>query len=170
MSDIKVVFVILGITAIAALVFLAIEPFLTPLRVAFLVVLIFLAGSTWKLARLFGSFWRRWARKDLSPGDVSALRELRNDGQHPHPARLQRLRGRGFIEEHEGDRPRVTMKGRVALLLGQPVRARRMAFWGRPTPALADRKQQAMSKARGEPAPGLTGVRPARGELGGAAL
>jgi hypothetical protein len=141
MSDIrkmnKVVFVILGITAIAALVFLEIEPFLSPLRVAFLVVLILLARATWKLARLFGSFWRQWARKDLRTGDLSALLDLSRAGRRPNPDCLQRLRGRGFIEEHEGDKPPVTMKGRVALLLGQPVRARRMTF--RPTPALADR-------------------------------
>jgi hypothetical protein len=44
-------------------------------------------------------------------------REDRSSG--PHPARLQRLRSRGFIEEHEGDKPPVTMKGRMALLLGK---------------------------------------------------
>jgi hypothetical protein len=123
------------------------------LYLAFLVVLILLAGATWKL---FRSFWRRWARKDLRSGDLIALRGLTIRGGRwsgPYPDRLQRLRGRGFIEGHEGDKPAVTMKGRVALLLGQPVRARRMAFWDRPAPALADRKilEQAMSKARGEP-------------------
>jgi hypothetical protein len=90
--------------------------------VAFLVVfLILLAGATWKLVRLFGSFWRRWARKGLRPGDLIALRGLttREDRwSGPHPARLQRLRRRGFIEEHEGDKPPVTMKGRMALMLG----------------------------------------------------
>jgi hypothetical protein len=89
---------------------------------AFLVVLILLAGATWKLVRLFGSFRRRWARKDLRPGDLTALRGLTTrDGRWsgPYPDRLQRLRRRGFIEEHEGDKPRVTMKGRVALLLGR---------------------------------------------------
>jgi hypothetical protein len=89
---------------------------------AFLVVLIVLAGVTWKLVRLFGSFWRRWARKGLQAGDLTALRRLTTrEGRwsSPHPARLQRLRRRGFIEEHEGDKPRVTMKGRMALLLGR---------------------------------------------------
>ena len=91
---------------------------------AFLVVLILLAGATWKLVRLVGSFWRRWARKGLRPGDLTALRGLTARAPRvglwsgPYPAQLQRLRGRGFIEEHEGDKPRVTMKGRVALLLG----------------------------------------------------
>jgi hypothetical protein len=66
-------------------------------------------------------FWRRWARKDLRPGDLTALLELTRGGRwnDPNSARLQRLRRRGFIKEHEGDRLRVTMKGRVALLLGR---------------------------------------------------
>jgi hypothetical protein len=92
------------------------------LYLAFLVVLILLAGATWKLVRLFNSFWRRWARKDLRPGDLTALRGLTaRDGRWsgPDPVRLQRLRGRGFIEEHEVNKPPVTMKGRVALLLGR---------------------------------------------------
>jgi len=104
-------------------------------ELAFLLVLILLVGAAWKLVRLFRSFWRRWARKDLRPGDLIALRGLTaRDGRWsgPYPDRLQRLRGRGFIEEHEGNKPPVTMKGRVALLLGQPVRARRLAFWARP--------------------------------------
>jgi hypothetical protein len=91
-------------------------------ELAFLVVLILLAGATWKLVRLFNSFWRRWARKDLRPGDLTALGGVTTrDGRWsgPYPDRLQRLRGRGFIEEHEGNKPRVTMKGRVALLLGR---------------------------------------------------
>ena len=91
-------------------------------EIAFLLVLILLAGATWKLVRLFGSLWRRWARKDLRPGDLIALGGLtpRNSRwSGPDPARLQRLRQRGFIEEHEGEKPRVTMKGRVALRLGR---------------------------------------------------
>jgi hypothetical protein len=97
--------------------------FLLPfsVEIAFLVVLI-LAGVTWKVVRLFGSFWRRWARKGLRTGDLIALRGLTiRDGRWsgPYPDRLQRLRGRGFIEEHEGDKPRVTMKGGVALLFGR---------------------------------------------------
>ena len=88
-------------------------------EIAFLLVLILLAGG---LVRLFRSFWRRWARKDLRSGDLIALRGLTaRDGRWrgPYPAQLQRLRGRGFIEEHEGNKPPVTMKGRVALLLGR---------------------------------------------------
>ena len=95
-------------------------------EIAFLLVVILLAGATgklvWLLVRLFRSFWRRWARKDLRPGDLTALRGLtaRNSRwSGPYPDRLQRLRGRGFIEEHEGNKPLVTMKGRVALRLGR---------------------------------------------------
>ena len=95
-------------------------------EIAFLLVLILLAGATWKLVRLlvrlFRSFWRRWARKNLRPGDLIALGgpTPRNGWwSGPHPDRLQRLCQRGFIEEHEGEKPRVTMKGRVALLLGR---------------------------------------------------
>jgi hypothetical protein len=86
---------------------------------AFLVVLI--AGATWGLVRLFGaktSFGRRWARKDLRLGDVSALLDLSRAGRRPNPDCLQRLRRRGFIGGDDAD-PRVTMKGRVALLLGR---------------------------------------------------
>ena len=84
--------------------------------IAFLLVLILLAVATWKLARRFRSFWRRWARKDLSPGDVSALLGLSRAGLRPIPARLQRLRRRGLIDGDDTDL-RVTLKGRVALLL-----------------------------------------------------
>jgi hypothetical protein len=61
-------------------------------------------------------FLRRWARKDLRPGDLTALRELTWDDRwgDPNPARLRRLDKRGFIKGL-----RVTMKGRVALLLGR---------------------------------------------------
>jgi hypothetical protein len=86
---------------------------------AFLVVLI--AGATWGLVRLFGaktSFGRRWARKDLRLGDVSALLDLSRAGRRPNPDCLQRLRRRGFVKTRE-DEPRLTMKGRVALLLGR---------------------------------------------------
>jgi hypothetical protein len=50
---------------------------------------------------------------------MSALRELTRDGRwdDPNLVRLQRLCGRGFIKGHEGDNLRVTMKGRIALLL-----------------------------------------------------
>ena len=95
-------------------------------EIAFLLVLILLAGAAWKLmwllVRLFRSFWRRWARKDLRPGDLIALGGLtaRNSRwSGPNPDCVQRLRGRGFIDGHEGEKPRVTMKGRVALLLGR---------------------------------------------------
>ena len=76
-------------------------------EIAFLLVVILLAGATgklvWLLVRLFRSFWRRWARKDLSPGDVSALLGLSRAGLRPIPARLQRLRRRGFIDEDDTD-------------------------------------------------------------------
>ena len=94
-------------------------------KLAFFLVLILLAGAAWKLARLFRSFWRRWARKDLRSGDLIALRGLTTRTPRMglwsgrYPAQLQRLRGRGFIEEHEGNKPPVTLKGRVALLLGR---------------------------------------------------
>jgi hypothetical protein len=46
---------------------------------------------------------------------------LTSDGRwdDPNPARLQRLNTRGFIKKREDARPRVTMKGRAALLLGR---------------------------------------------------
>ena len=52
-------------------------------------------------------------------GDLSALRDLTRDGRwnDPNPNRLRRLRRRGFIDGDDAAL-RVTMKGRVALLLG----------------------------------------------------
>jgi hypothetical protein len=65
-------------------------------------------------------FWRRWARKDLIAGDLASLLDLTRDGRwsDPNPNRLRRLRRRGFIDG-DGAALRVTMKGRVALLLGR---------------------------------------------------
>jgi hypothetical protein len=65
-------------------------------------------------------FWRDWARKDLKPGDLSALRELCDTSRwhDPSPARLQRLSNRGLIAKRNDDKVHVTMKGRTALLLG----------------------------------------------------
>jgi len=62
---------------------------------------------------------RRWARKELQPGDFSALRELSKGWGVPGLARLNRLSDRGFVEKREGGKVRVTMKGRAALLLGR---------------------------------------------------
>ena len=64
-------------------------------------------------------FWRDWARKDLQRGDLNALVELKRGWGAPSPARLERLGERGFIEELDDHKLRVTMKGRVALLLGR---------------------------------------------------
>jgi len=64
-------------------------------------------------------FWRDWARKDLQRGDLNALVELKRGWGVPSPARLERLGERGFIEELDDHQLRVTMKGRVALLLGR---------------------------------------------------
>ena len=64
-------------------------------------------------------FWRDWARKDLQRGDLNALVELKRGWGVPSPARLERLGERGFIEELDDHKLRVTMKGRVALLLGR---------------------------------------------------
>jgi hypothetical protein len=54
-------------------------------------------------------------------GDLSALLELTRVDRwdDPDPARLQRLDKRGFTKKRENERPGVTMKGRVALLLGR---------------------------------------------------
>ena len=64
-------------------------------------------------------FWRDGARKDLQRGDLNALVELKRGWGAPSPARLERLGERGFIEELDDHKLRVTMKGRVALLLGR---------------------------------------------------
>ena len=64
-------------------------------------------------------FWRDWARKDLQRGDLNALLELKRGWDIPRPARLARLSDRDFIEEDDYGKLRVTMKGRVALLLGR---------------------------------------------------
>ena len=54
-------------------------------------------------------FWRDWARKDLQRGG----------GAFPVWLAFERLGERGFIEELDDRKLRVTMKGRVALLLGR---------------------------------------------------
>jgi hypothetical protein len=72
----------------------------------------------------FIMFWRDWARKDLQRGDLNALWEIKRGRGVPGTARLERLSDREFIEEFDGGKLRVTMKGRVALLLGR--RARRV--------------------------------------------
>jgi len=65
-------------------------------------------------------FSRQWARKDLIAGDLSALLDLSRGGRwdNLNPNRLRRLRRRGFIYGDDAA-PRVTLKGRVALLLGR---------------------------------------------------
>ena len=75
-----------------------------------------LFSPQWVLAVFM--FWRQWARKDLRPGDMTALWEMTYDGRwdDPNLVRLQRLRRRGFVDGD--DDLRVTLKGRVALLLG----------------------------------------------------
>jgi hypothetical protein len=67
----------------------------------------------------FIMFWHDWARKDLQRGDLNALRELKRGWGVPSPPRLERLWDREFIEEFDGGKLRITMKGRVALLLGR---------------------------------------------------
>jgi len=64
-------------------------------------------------------FWRDWARKDLQRGDLNALVELKRGWGVPSPARLERLKDRSFIKELDEHKLRVTIKGRVALLLGR---------------------------------------------------
>jgi hypothetical protein len=64
-------------------------------------------------------FWCDWARKDLQRGDLNALVELKRGWGVPSPARRERLGDREFIEEDDHGKLRVTMKGRVALLLGR---------------------------------------------------
>jgi hypothetical protein len=66
-------------------------------------------------------FCHNWARKDLQRGDLSALLELTDNSRwnDPNSARVQRLRDRGFIAKRSDDKVRVTMRGRVALLLGR---------------------------------------------------
>ena len=64
-------------------------------------------------------FWRDWARKDLQRGDLNALVELKRGWGVPSPVRLERLGERGFIEQLDDHKLRVTVKGRVTLLLGR---------------------------------------------------
>jgi hypothetical protein len=65
-------------------------------------------------------FLHQWARKDLQSGDMSALLELtdRDRWDNPNPARVARLLRRGFVTR-TGEKLQVTIKGRMALLLGR---------------------------------------------------
>ena len=64
---------------------------------------------------------RRWARKELQSGDLSALSEMSDGGrwEDPSVARVERLRKRGFVIERPDQRAQVTLKGRAALLFGR---------------------------------------------------
>ena len=57
--------------------------------------------------------------RTCSRGDLNALVELKRGWGVPSPTRRERLGERGFIEELDDHKLRVTMKGRVALLLGR---------------------------------------------------
>jgi hypothetical protein len=61
-------------------------------------------------------FLRQWARKELQPGDMSALEQLRRQWNDPSPARAERLLRRGFVTRR-GGKLQVTVKGRAALWL-----------------------------------------------------
>jgi len=56
-------------------------------------------------------FLRQWARKELQPGDMSALEQLRRQWNDPSPARAERLLRRGFVTRR-GGKLQVTVKGR----------------------------------------------------------
>jgi Zn-dependent peptidase ImmA (M78 family) len=64
-------------------------------------------------------FLRDWAQKGLQRGDLNALLELKRGWNVPRQACLERLSDREFIEEDDHGTLRVTVKGRVALLLGR---------------------------------------------------
>ena len=68
--------------------------------------------------------WNGWARKDLQPGDLTALSQLNDNSRwnNPNPGRVERLSQRGFVRK-KGDQLRVTTKGRAALLFGGHVRS-----------------------------------------------
>jgi hypothetical protein len=69
----------------------------------------------------------RWARKELQDGDLSALRELRDPARwdDPNPARIERLKHRGFVAGRPGEKARITTKGRFALLFRKGERRRK---------------------------------------------
>jgi hypothetical protein len=64
---------------------------------------------------------RRWARKELESGDLSALSEITDSGrwEDPSAARVERLKQRGFITGRADQRVHVTLKGRAALIFGR---------------------------------------------------
>jgi hypothetical protein len=72
-------------------------------------------------------FLNRWARKGLQDGDLSALRELRDPARwdDPNPARIERLRRRGFVAGRSGEKARITTKGGLALLFRKGERRRK---------------------------------------------
>lgn len=61
---------------------------------------------------------RRWATRNLQSGDLTALRRVAKWQHVDDPDRLARLRKRNFLTGSV-DRPRVTIRGRVALLMKQ---------------------------------------------------
>lgn len=58
---------------------------------------------------------RRWVRRHLQSGDLTALKRLASGQAVDEPPRLDRLRRRGFIAGRP-DRPWITALGRLALV------------------------------------------------------
>jgi hypothetical protein len=87
-------------------------------------------------------FWRDWARKDLQRDDLNALVELKRGWGVPSPARRERLGVRGFIEELDDHKLRVTMKG-------QPQAATHVARPHRPRLGSTRRSRASLALPRG---------------------
>lgn len=60
---------------------------------------------------------RRWATRDLRSGDLTALRWLARGEGNPDNGQLERLLRRGFLREGADGKYRLTIPGRLALIL-----------------------------------------------------
>jgi len=72
-------------------------------------------------------FPRSWVERDLQPGDLSCLRDFglfRN--RRPASVVVDRLRERGFLTTTARCRPRMTLKGWIAIFLRRTFARKRL--------------------------------------------
>ena len=60
---------------------------------------------------------RRWATRDLRSGDLTALRGFARGDSNPHEDHCERLLRRGFLRESANSTYKLTVAGRLALII-----------------------------------------------------
>ena len=60
---------------------------------------------------------RRWVTRELRSGDLTALKGVARGESNLQDGQLERLLKRGFLRNGTDGRPRLTIPGRLALIL-----------------------------------------------------